>query len=127
MADLQLKLDNCEKKLRSKENDSQDGGEGSSESPTQSRDSLQPSSPVKSLPEAGSPPAGSTLSSGSSTPTSNSVEREGFDFFESIFSEQCDRSNKAEIDGAQIFSPLAIGYVQEKESSQTGSCSTDGT
>ncbi|KAF2623076.1 hypothetical protein BU25DRAFT_425098 [Macroventuria anomochaeta] len=43
MADLQAKLDNCEKKLQSRENDYQDGGEESPGSPIQRPDSLRSS------------------------------------------------------------------------------------
>jgi hypothetical protein len=118
MADLQAKLDNCEGKLRSRENDYKDDGEGSPESPIQRRDSLQSSSPVESPPEAPSPTVDGTLSSGGGTTGTKSVEQEVFELSNSMFLEQCDRSNETEIDR---------GYIQEKESLQAGNRSIDGT
>ena len=127
MADLQTKLDNCERKLRSRENDYQDGSEGSPESPIQRRDSWRSSSPVESSAEARSTPVDGTLSSSGGTTTTKCVEQEVFEFSNSLLSEKCDRSNETENDGEQIFSPPAIGYVQDKDSPQPGNCGTDGT
>jgi hypothetical protein len=126
MADLQAKLDDCERKLRSRENDSQDDGEGSLESPTQRRSSLQSPSSVESPAEQRSTPADSTVSSSGGKTTTKSVEQEGPGFPNPLVAEKRNKSHEAEIGGVQVFSPPAADHVRDKESWQPGSCGTDG-
>jgi hypothetical protein len=127
MADLQAKLDSCERNLRSKENNYQDGGEESPESPTQRRDSLRSSPPVESPAEVRFIPGDGTSSSGGGTTTTECVQQEIFEFSNSLLSERCNRSNETENDGVQNFSPPAIGYVQDKEHPRPGKSGTNGT
>lgn len=78
MVELQAKLDKCERKLRSRENDYQDGGQGSPESPIQRQGSLGPSSSVESPAEARSTPVDSTLSSSGATTATECFPQELF-------------------------------------------------
>ncbi|RYP75283.1 hypothetical protein DL771_002503 [Monosporascus sp. 5C6A] len=125
VADLQEKLKICERRLRSREIDCQDGGGGTPESPIQTRDSLRSSSQVESPAEAPSTPVDCTLSSSGGTSTTNSVEQEILEASSSFLSEQRDGNNGRENDGEHILSPPAMGYVQDTEAPRPGYCGTD--
>lgn len=127
LADLQAKLDNCEKKLQSRENDDCDGDEGSMGSPIQRRDSLRSSSSVELPIQTRHVPTEVTLSYSDSTTTKKSFEQEGFESPNPLLSKRRVESNGTGVDRQHALLLSTSGSVQEENNSKPGSFGIDGT
>ncbi|XPS69777.1 hypothetical protein M3J09_002034 [Ascochyta lentis] len=123
MADLQAKLDSCEKKLRSREEDYQDGVEESPASSVQRRDSLRSSSSVESPAGTRAFPADGESSTTIDKAVQRGVEQQLLRFSNPALPDKQDSTITEET--RQRFLPPALESVQGQEKLQSGKSGTD--